>query len=320
MLRSPRHLVRSALAACAALALTLSWGCVGTLELDQVRPDGPTHRYFEVDGIRYHVEISGTGPPIILLHGFGGSTYSWRHVAPSLAESYRVIGVDLVGFGYTDRPVEASPYRRDEQVRRLVGLLDSLGEREATWIGHSYGGGIALALAAQHPERVRSLIVVDSVGPNYPIERRRPIARSQALSFAYIRGFGLRKWFVARVLRDIVHDEESVTPQVVEEYRERLRISGATRAFRHLSSPATEEEANKIIDLADISAPSLVIWGEHDPLMSTEVGQKGVEKMPNARPLIVIESTGHAPMEEEPARVANHILRFLTSQSEISTR
>ena len=295
----------------ATIALALLTGCVRTLRLDAVRPQGPSHHYPVLSGVVQHLEVTGEGAPIILLHGFGGSTYSWRKIVPALATDYKVVNVDLVGFGYSDRPDAPGPYRRDAQIARLAELLDTLETPDAHIIGHSYGGGLAIAFAARYPDRVRSLSLLDSVGPNYAAERRNRAAQTTPLAYAYVRGLGLRRQFVGRVLKKSYYDASLVTPEVVDTYRHRLRIEGAVRAFRYLSSGhrlGPEEE----IELGDVQAPTLVIWGENDPLMPVSVGETGVAEVPNAEPLVVIERAGHSPMEEQPEKVLKSLLPFLS--------
>ena len=307
----PKHRPRSAASIITAtLALALLTGCVRTLILEEVRPLGPSHHYPELSGVVQHLEITGDGPPIILLHGFGGSTYSWRKIVPALAKDYKVVNVDLVGFGYTDRPEASGPYRRDAQIARMADLLDALDERDAHIIGHSYGGGLAIAFAARYPDRVRSLALIDSVGPNYAAERRNRAAQTTPLAYAYVRGLGLRRQFVGRVLKKSYYDATLVTPEVIDTYRHRLRIEGAVRAFRYLSSgPDLGDEQR--IELAEVQAPTLVIWGENDPLMPVSVGEVGVAEIPNAEPLVVIAKAGHSPMEEQPEQVLEPLRRFL---------
>jgi len=310
MARSKPRPLPTALIITATLALALLSGCVPTLRLDTVRPQGSKHHYPELSGVQQHVEITGRGPAVVLLHGFGGSTYSWRKIVPALETDYEVINVDLVGFGYSDRPDAPGPYRRDAQIARLAELLDSLGKPDAHIVGHSFGGGLAIAFAARYPDRVRTLSLIDSVGPNYVAERRHSAARATPLAYVYVRGLGLRRRFVDRVLKNSYYDASQVTPEVVDAYRDRLRIEGAVRSFRYLSSgsrPGDERE----IELREVQAPTLVIWGEQDPLMPVSVGEQGVAEIPNAAPLLVVEETGHSPMEERPDRVLARLHPFL---------
>lgn len=123
-------------------------------------------------GIRtnYH-DSGGAGAPVLLIHGSGpgvSAWANWRLVMPALAQHARVIAPDMVGFGYSERP-EGFVYSMDAWVRQAVGLLDALGIARTDLVGNSFGGGLALALAIAHPERVRRLVLMGSVGVPFAI-------------------------------------------------------------------------------------------------------------------------------------------------------
>ena len=123
-------------------------------------------------GIRtnYH-DSGGQGAPVLLIHGSGpgvSAWANWRLVMPALAQQARVIAPDMVGFGYTERP-EGFAYSMDAWVRQAVGLLDALGIERTDLVGNSFGGGLSLALAIAHPERVRRLVLMGSAGVSFPL-------------------------------------------------------------------------------------------------------------------------------------------------------
>lgn len=123
-------------------------------------------------GIRtnYH-DSGGAGAPVLLIHGSGpgvSAWANWRLVMPALAQQARVIAPDMVGFGYSERP-EGFVYSMDAWVRQAVGLLDALGIERTDLVGNSFGGGLALALAIAHPERVRRLVLMGSAGVSFPL-------------------------------------------------------------------------------------------------------------------------------------------------------
>lgn len=123
-------------------------------------------------GIRtnYH-DSGGQGAPVLLIHGSGpgvSAWANWRLVMPTLAQQARVIAPDMVGFGYSERP-EGFVYSMDAWVRQAVGLLDALGIERTDLVGNSFGGGLSLALAIAHPERVRRLVLMGSAGVSFPL-------------------------------------------------------------------------------------------------------------------------------------------------------
>ena len=118
-----------------------------------------------------NVHDRGSGAPVVFIHGSGpgvSAWANWRGVIPVLSERFRVIAPDMVGFGFTDRP-EGLDYRREVWVRQAIDLFDELGLDRVDLVGNSFGGAIALALAIAHPQRVRRLVLMGSVGVSFPI-------------------------------------------------------------------------------------------------------------------------------------------------------
>ena len=256
------------------------------------------------------MEEAGQGDVILLLHGFGGSTFSWRDSFPKLAETHRVIALDLFGFGYTERPRRLRHYSRRGQLDLILGVLDHLGVPKAHVIGHSYGGGLAMTLAAQHPDRVRSLVLVDSTAPNWAISRRRNLAEISPLTWLFVRGFALRPATVRNALERSWYDDSEVTEDIVEGYLERLRIQGAARAYRGLTVPMEHESEDDLVLVQDLTQPTLVIWGAEDELIPVEDGRLAAEQMRDSR-FVVIERSGHSPMEEKPQAFLTLVTQFL---------
>jgi pimeloyl-ACP methyl ester carboxylesterase len=117
-----------------------------------------------IDGVAIHYEVTGDGPPVLLLHGFPDTGRVWRHQVPALADAgYRVVVPDLRGYGLSGQPPEVGSYAMPFLLADALGILDHLGARHATIVGHDWGAGIAWALAALHPERVDQLATL-SVG------------------------------------------------------------------------------------------------------------------------------------------------------------
>ena len=122
-------------------------------------------------GIRTNYHDLGSGFPLLMIHGSGpgvSAWANWRLVMPALSQHARVIAPDMVGFGFTDRPA-GQPYNMDVWVEQAVGLLDALGIERADLVGNSFGGALALALTLRHPQRVRRLVLMGSVGVPFEI-------------------------------------------------------------------------------------------------------------------------------------------------------
>jgi len=284
---------------------------VSLVPFERVRAEVGDAGFVQVGGQRVHVEQAGEGEPVVLLHGFGGSTYLWRQMTPRLAGHFRVVAIDLNGFGWTERPRAREAYTLEGQAALVLGVLDALGIERAHLVGHSYGGGLAIWLAAQHPERVRSLSLVASTLPTYASARRSRWAAWRPLVALFVRTRALREGFVRRGLERAVADPTIVTDELVRAYLARLRVEGATRAFQGLTAPTSEVRPE--VRLEALHVPTLGVWGEQDRLLSVEAGARGVGRIPGSR-FVRLPGVGHLPMEEAPDRLAAALEEFLAAQ------
>jgi pimeloyl-ACP methyl ester carboxylesterase len=292
----------------AAVGATLAAGCVSLRPYAEVVARLPAESLVEVGGTSVHVEIRGDGFPLLLLHGFGASTLLWEPVLPELAHHRRVVAIDLHGFGWTERPKEPAAYTLEGQARMILAVADRLGFERFDLAGHSYGGAIALYLTARHPERVRSLVLVDNAMPRYAAERRSEKYGSRTLARLYVRTLGLRKARVRRGLEESFADDRKVTRELVRAYQERLRVEGVEDAFYGLTAP--NGEAPVELDLATISLPTLVVWGEEDTLIRADDARRSATQLPRGR-FVGLPSCGHVPTAECPEAFVAAVTPFL---------
>src|SRR5262249_5713413 len=117
------------------------------------------HRMVRTNGIDMHIAEAGQGRPVIMVHGFPGLWYSWRHQLPAVAAAgYHAIAVDQRGYGRSDRPTDPAVYDADYVLNAMLGLLDALGEKKAVWAGHDFGAQLVWNLAVRAPDRVAGVI------------------------------------------------------------------------------------------------------------------------------------------------------------------
>ena len=282
-------------------------GCVSIKPYSAVRREVPARDFVMFDGRAVHVESRGSGRPLVLLHGFGESTYTWRRVVPALSERYRTIAIDLYGFGWTERPTEPAAYSRDGQLRLITGVMDSLGVPSATLVGHSYGGALALALAALEPARVEALVLIDSAAPTYPDARKSRVAGSAPLVRLALP-WALSRTSIRRSLRRAFFDDELATRALVDRYRERLAVEGVAHAYAFLSAPP--RSAGPAVDVASIRQPALFVWGSEDALIPLRGGREAAAQLPSSE-FVTIPHCGHVPIEENPDAVVAAVLPFL---------
>lgn len=296
--------VRSSLVVALAVLAT---GCTSLEPYAEIRTQLPDERFVTVDGSQVYVEQWGAGEPVLLIHGFGGSSHNWARVAEELADRYRLVAPDLRGFGWSERPPDRDAYSFDNQVATVLGVLDALEVERAHVVGHSYGGGVALWLASRHPQRVRSLTLIGSTFPGTEFESGRRLPSAGPLTPLAVRWM-LRPSFLRNALESSYFDPGKVDDALVEEYRDRLRVEGVNRAFRGLTAKSSRPQGS--IDLDALEIPTLVLWGAEDPLLPAESGQRFAEAIPNGT-FVAIPNCGHTPMEETPEAFVAALEPFL---------
>ncbi|MEM1295686.1 MAG: alpha/beta fold hydrolase, partial [Verrucomicrobiota bacterium] len=143
-----------------AIVSLLVASCATLTPYDEVEEKLSSGQLIEVNGQKVHVEIAGDGEPLVLLHGFAASTYSFHQIIPLLATRFRVIAIDLNGFGYTERPREMEAFGPLGQLEMVQSVLQELKVDSAAFVGHSYGGLLSLLLAGTEPAKVTKLILI----------------------------------------------------------------------------------------------------------------------------------------------------------------
>ena len=211
-------------------------------------------------GIATNYHDVGSGAPVLLIHGSGPGVTAWanwRLVLPELGKTCRAIAPDMVGFGYTERPAGIE-YSMDGWVDHAIGLLDALGIEQTDLIGNSFGGAIALALAIRHPQRVRRLVLMGSVGVPFPITAELDAVWGYEPSLQAMRG----------LLDIFAHDRSLVTDELAElRYQASIR-PGFQESFSAMF-PAPRQRwvdamASAEADIRAIQHKTLVIHGRDD--------------------------------------------------------
>ncbi len=281
------------------------------LNFDELRSTVPFAEYShfaEVDGVKVHYQEKGTGTPLVLIHGYVSSTYSWKDVIEPLSQKYRVIAIDLKGFGFTEKP--DGDYSRRTQAIIVGHLLEQLNIEKAWICGNSMGGETAINVALQFPNRVAGLVLIDAAGISVsgsaslvPWYLRIPVVNrgltAVALTSDKLVREGLEKSF---------YDDTKITPDRIAYYHRPLQTLGgqlaAMRARAQLGENPVEPELGKI------SVPTLLIWGANDELIPVEAGRK-LNSLIRDSKLVIIEKCGHVPQEELPERVVEEITKAI---------
>ncbi|MGH2794029.1 MAG: alpha/beta fold hydrolase [Actinomycetota bacterium] len=269
-------------------------------------------------GVPIHVREEGSGEPVVLLHGFPQTGECWSDVAARLAGNRRVIVPDLPGFGRSGRPPS---YEGAAVADVLAALLDELGASPATIVGHDWGGSLAFALALAHPDRVSNLVV--SNAPFRKLDLKRgfhflafnvPVVPELAFRVAGDRlvGFMLR----AGAARKEVFDDERIRPYR-EAYADPANVRSALAYYRTITRKIIARRirpgrGGAATGGRRITAPTLLVWGMEDPVL-TETVLAGIERdIPHARS-VRLTGCGHFVPEECPEEIAGAIESFLTT-------
>lgn len=275
-----------------------------TLDRAQLELPG---RLVEVEGLRVHVQEAGQGEPLLLLHGLGAWSYSFRHNVPALAQRHRVLALDLPGFGFSDRPADGD-YTVGGQARAVTAFMDALELPAATVLGHSMGGAVALHLAAAEPERVQRLILVDSATTELGSWWRRPLTGLALPFFSIGFALGVLQRPVHRFLLSTgVCDPSGLTDEALDNYVLPTRLPGTRRVLPRV---LWHLQLQGLPELSRVRQPTLILWGSHDRWLLPRAGRWLKARLPHAE-LVVVEQAGHLPLEERPAESNRLLLEWL---------
>jgi pimeloyl-ACP methyl ester carboxylesterase len=233
-----------------------------------------THRWAAVNGVRLHYVEAGSGPVVVLLHGFPEFWYSWRaQIAALAAAGFRVLALDMRGYNESDKPPGVENYRLEKLTADVAGLIRQAGAECAHVVGHDWGGAVAWAVAMHRPEVVRRLAVLNAPHPAaYQRELRRP---GQLLRSWYVLFFQVPwvpEWLLSagdyalleRALRREPLSPGAFTDVDIQRYKEALARPGALTATISYYRAAFRHSLTIQRSLRPIAAPTLLVWGEQD--------------------------------------------------------
>jgi pimeloyl-ACP methyl ester carboxylesterase len=264
-----------------------------------------TSRFMSIDGNRVHYRDEGVGEPLVLIHGTASSLHTWDKWVQGLKSNYRVIRMDLPGFGLTG-PDRADRYEIEDDVRLLTAFLARLGIEKVHQAGSSLGGRIAWHLALEYPENVESLTLLNALG--YPQERwPLPIEMAQWPIMDEVMASFSPRFMYASGLKDVYFDESLVNDRLVDRYFELSRYPGNLAAFPKRVQARLDKDAPLI---SGIRVPTLILWGEEDKYFPVENAHEFGADIANSR-VHVYPDVGHLPMEEVPELSLAHFSAFI---------
>jgi len=275
------------------------------IDRSEIRLHGNPVSYYE----------AGSGPVILLVHGITSCKEAWRAVMPALAERFTVVAPDLLGHGGSAKP--RGDYSLGAYASGLRDLLAALGHERATVVGHSMGGGIAMQLAYQFPERVERLALVSSGGLGREVglvlraatlpgaEWVLPILTRRGPRDAVVGAGHVLNRLGRRTRADVLGTARGLAS---------LRDESARRAFLHTARSILDAGGQRVsardrLYLAE-GMPTLIVWGERDPMIPVAHGLAAHEQIPHSR-LELFPDAGHYPFEEDPERFVDVLERFI---------
>ena len=279
------------------------------------------HRWIDVGGLRLHCVEAGTGPLVVLLHGFPEFWYAWRHQIPALADAgYRVVAPDLRGYNTSDKPSRVRDYRPRVLVQDVADLIVALGAGSAAVAGHDWGGGLAWLLAMQHPKRVERLVLLNAP---HPVRFLKGLRSPRQLRRSwYILAFQL-PWLPERLvaardfqaLRWIFRHQPTrpgaFTAQDIDRYVVAAAQPDALRAAIHYYRAAFR--ANPLAQahgLRRVDIPTLIIWGDQDRSLGRELAEPDRAWVPDVRVERIAEAS-HWVQADDPEQVNQLMVDFL---------
>ena len=276
------------------------------------------HHQIVTNGTTIHVVEDGpsSGPPVLLLHGFPETWWSWRHQIPELVKAgFHVLAMDLRGYGDS---AKNGPYDLDTASADVLGVLDHFGIEKTALVGHDWGGVLGWYLSSNHADRFSRFAVINA--PHGAVFRKalkkfRQLKRSWYIFVFQVPWLGERMItrnngaLIPRAIRGSTADRNAISREDVEPFREALMKPGAATAMLGWYRAAAKFKGRA----GDVNIPVKLIWGMNDTALGYEDCAVGTEKYVPQLEIKQLEGLGHFCHEESPSRVTPEILAFLTA-------
>ncbi len=259
-------------------------------------------KFLQIDGNKIRYLVSGNSKKtLVLIHGLGASAERWDQVIPLFSDDYRVVVPDLIGFGYSDKPLV--DYTTEFFSNFLEQFFITSGIKQPNLIGSSLGGQIAADYTASHPQEIEKLILVS---PSGNMEKSTPALDAYIMAALYPNEQSAKNAF--ELMEGSGH---SVREEIVNGFVERMRLPNAKLAFMStlLGIKNSELITSK---LQTISTPTMIIWGSDDPVIPIHHADSFVSTIQDCR-FFRMDGCGHTPYVQDPHLFASKVLEFLNS-------
>ncbi len=280
------------------------------------------------NGIRLNYVTQGSGPLMLMLHGFPEFWYSWRYQIPEFAKDYQVIALDLRGYNDSDKPQERTAYAMAELIKDVEGVIKGLGYDRCILVGHDWGGAIAWSFAYAHPEMLEKLIVMNLPHPakftkalrNNPQQMLRswyilffqiPLLPEFMLKFDDYRA-------ITSSFIDSAIDKTAFTSQDLAEYKNAAAKPGALTAmlnyYRNIFPELLTQRQWEVLQV-----PTLMIWGENDKFLGKELTYDTQAYVKDFQ-LRYVPNCSHWVQQEQPNLVNQYMREFLNGDRAVEKK
>lgn len=301
------------------LTVGFIWGYEADIELDTLKAKyaTPPSQFIKVADLDVHYRREGTARldslPVVLIHGTGASLLTWNGWTDSLKNDYQVIRLDLPAYGLTG-PNANHNYSLDYYADFLGQFLDKLGVKKCVLGGNSLGWAVAWTFALKYPARVGKLILIDAAG--YPMQ-----SKSVPITFQMARLPVVNQLFtkitpravVEGSIKNVYANPSKVTPELVDQYWDMAKRAGNRAAFMARMSAAKTPDSTWQ-QIKTLTMPTLIMWGAQDLLIPIGIARRFEADLPNDT-LVVYNTLGHVPMEENPAETVKAVKSFLVKNN-----
>jgi len=282
-----------------------------SLTSDELQKKYPDKKYVRIDGVSLHYEQDGLGRPLVFLPGFLTSSYLWRNITPGLTYGNTIYSLDLMGSGLSEKP-QNQLYSLETYVNQLSKFIDNFHLENPILGGHDIGAVVVALYTIRNPGKVRKLILM-----NVPLYPGYSAPGLSLLKTPLIGGVFTGDWFLKRTLQGGVLKPEAMPAATVNAYLKPYQDDPGARVA--LLKQVTELNLDPLLEkevdpnLAKLSVPTLIVWGDGDPYVPLDFGRKLDAAIPNADFVVVLQ-TGHYEIEERPEEVRSVIKEFIDKQ------
>lgn len=300
------------LAVLVILILLIKGGVYSDISVEDLKKEyaNKSSKFIEIDGMHVHYREEGVGFPIVLVHGTASSLHTWDAWTKDLIKTNRVIRMDLPAFGITG-PNSNADYSIKSYTNFLYQFLEKIKVEKFHLAGNSLGGNIAWNYTAEHPEKVEKLILVDASG--LPTNKPQPavfkMAKTPVLNSLFL--YVTPKLFIKKNMEEVYADDSKITEALITRYHKMALRVGNRQAFIDRAKMDFKLGAKANLEkLKSVNTPTLLLWGAKDSWIPLDNGKRMDSVMHNSK-LVILENSGHVPMEENPNESLQVLRSFL---------